>query len=90
MKNLTACFEEPAMISFRVFAEIKDDRQVVLDMPAQVPVGEAELVVTVEPRSGQAAKRRATSLADWAEGNAEDWGDQLSSEDVESFTGRSF
>lgn len=78
------------MISFRVFAEIKDDRQVVLDMPAQVPVGEAELVVTVEPRSGQAAKRRATSLADWAEGNAEDWGDQLSSEDVESFTGRRF
>ena len=78
------------MISFRVFAEIKDDRQVVLDMPAQVPVGAAELVVTVEPRSEQAAKRPATSLADWAERNAEDWGDRLNSEDVESFTGRRF
>jgi hypothetical protein len=76
------------MISFRVFADIKEDRQVVLDVPARVPVGEVELVVTVEPRSGPAVKRPATSLADWAEQNAEDWGDRLDSEDVETFTGR--
>ena len=78
------------MISFRVFAEITDDRQVVLNVPAQVPVGAAELVVTVEPQSGRPVKRPATSLADWAEQNAEDWGDQIRSEDVESFTGRRF
>ncbi|HEX3147763.1 MAG TPA: hypothetical protein VHR66_06740 [Gemmataceae bacterium] len=31
-----------------------------------------------------------TSLADWAEENAEDWGDRINSENVESFTGRRF
>jgi hypothetical protein len=34
-------------------------------------------------------KRPATSLADWAEQSAEEWGDQLRSENVEGFTGRS-
>jgi hypothetical protein len=29
-------------------------------------------------------------VADWAEQNADDWGDQLSSEDVEGFTGRRY
>jgi len=37
------------MISFRVVAEIKDDRQVILDIPAHVAIGEAELFVTVDP-----------------------------------------
>jgi len=76
------------MISFRIFAAITADRHVALDVPVQVPVGEAELLVTVIPRSEHAAKRPATSLADWAEEHAEDWGDRLSSEAVESFTGR--
>ena len=31
-----------------------------------------------------------TSLADWAEANAENWGEQLGSEDVEGFTGRRY
>ena len=78
------------MISFRVFADIKDDRQVVLDIPTDVPVGEVELIVSVDSHSGHPSKHPATSLADWAEQHAEDWGDDLSSEDVESFTGRRF
>jgi hypothetical protein len=47
--------------------------------------------VNVEPLNSEQEtrpKRPGTSLADWAEQNAEDWGDQLSSEDVEGFTGR--
>ena len=52
------------MISFRVFTEIKDDRQVMLALPAQVPAGEAEWGVTVEPRRGRATGRLATSPAD--------------------------
>ena len=37
-----------------------------------------------------AKKKPGTSLADWAEENAEDWGDRIRSDDVESFTGRRF
>ena len=36
----------------------------------------------------QATKPSRSSLADWAEQSAEHWGKQLSSEDVEGFTGR--
>ena len=78
------------MISFRISADIKDDRQIVLDIPPEVPIGKAELVVTVEPQAAGLSRRPATSLADWADQYAEDWGDQLSSEDVEGFTGRRF
>lgn len=37
-----------------------------------------------------AQKQPRTSLADWAEAKGEHWGSQLSSEDVEGFTGRRF
>jgi hypothetical protein len=77
------------MITFRITTEVKDDRRVVLTLPAEVPTGQAELVVTVEcPVSDNKPPR--TSLADWAEENAENWGSRLSSEDVEGFTGRRF
>ena len=49
--------------------------------------------VKVEPlitQQDEVPKRPGTSLADWAEENAEDWDDKLSSEDVENFTGRRF
>lgn len=49
--------------------------------------------VNVEPLvqlPDQTPKRPGTSLADWADQNAEDWGNRLSSEDVERFTGRRF
>lgn len=49
--------------------------------------------VNVEPLTRDdrpSAKRPGTSLADWAEQNAEDWRNQFSSADVESFTGRRF
>jgi hypothetical protein len=54
-----------------------------------VPVGEVELAVTVTPKP-VAPKPPRTSLADWAEANAEDWGDAIRSDDVEGFTGRRF
>lgn len=38
----------------------------------------------------QTKKKPRTSLADWAEQHSENWGDRVSSEDVESFTGRRF
>jgi hypothetical protein len=77
------------MITFRITADIKDDRRVVLTLPPEVPTGQAELVVTVE-RPASENKPPRTSLADWAEANAESWGNRLSSEDVEGFTGRRF
>ena len=75
------------MITLRLTADIKADRRVVLTLPAEVPTGQADLVITVEsPQVKQ--KQPRTSLAAWADGNAEDWGTNLSSEDVAGFTGR--
>ena len=37
------------MITFRTSLEIGDDRRVVLTLPPETPVGEAELLVTVAP-----------------------------------------
>ena len=77
------------MITFRITTDVKDDRRVVLTLPPEVPTGQAELVVSVNSPSPEKKPPR-TSLADWAEANAEHWGEQLSSEDVEGFTGRRF
>ncbi len=77
------------MITLRITADVKDDRRVVLTLPPEVPTGLAELVVTVDSPAPD-NKRPRTSLADWAEANAENWGTKLSSEDVEGFTGRRF
>ena len=49
--------------------------------------------VKVEPltlQPGVVPKLPGTSLAEWAEQNAEDWGTQMNSENVEAFTGRRF
>jgi hypothetical protein len=78
------------MITFRVSTDVPDDRQVILTLPSEVPTGKAELVVTVDSRRTDAVKSPRTSLADWAEAHAEHWGTQLSSAEVESFTGRRF
>jgi hypothetical protein len=77
------------MITFRITTDVKDDRRVVLTLPAEVPTGQAELVVTVDSPVPD-KKRPRTSLAEWAEKNAESWGNQLNSEDVDGFTGRRF
>jgi hypothetical protein len=78
------------MITIRTTADVSADRQVTLRLPPEVPIGKNDFVVTVTPRSEVQGKRPRSSLADWAERNAEAWGDQLNSEDVEGFTGRRF
>jgi hypothetical protein len=77
------------MITMQITVDVKDDRQVVLTLPLEVPTGQTELIVTVAPQSAQKKKPR-TSLAEWAEANAEHWGDKISSEAVEGFTGRRY
>jgi hypothetical protein len=75
------------MVTMRITADVPPDRRLVLTLPPEVPLGKAELVVTVgAPPTTR--RRPRTSLAEWAEANAEPWGDRLSSEDVEGFTGR--
>jgi hypothetical protein len=75
------------MITLRLTTDVTADRRVVLTLPPEVPTGQADLVITVESPSAKARQPR-TSLAAWADTNAENWGMQLSSEDVEGFTGR--
>ena len=77
------------MITLRITADVKDDRRVVLHLPPEVPTGQTQLVVTIDS-AVPPAKQPRTSLADWAQSNAEHWGAQLSSQDVEGFTGRRF
>jgi hypothetical protein len=54
------------MITFRITADIKDDRRVVLTLPPEVPTGQAELVVSVE-QLVSGAKLDDASSADWVE-----------------------
>lgn len=78
------------MITIRVSTDVKDDRQVVLTLPPEVPTGRTELTISIAPQEPESPKRPRSSLADWAEEHAEHWGERLQSTDVESFTGRRF
>jgi len=73
---------------FRVLADIKDDRRVILTLPPEVPTGKHELIVSIAPESEVVVRQPRSSLADWAEEHAEHWGNQLNATDVEGFTGR--
>lgn len=77
------------MITFRISAEVKDDRRIELILPEGVPTGKTDLVVSVLPQAGQPRQPR-TSLADWADQNAEHWAKHLDSIDAATFTGRRF
>ena len=37
------------MFTYRTFAEVPDDRQVILHLPPETPTGKVEVVVTVAP-----------------------------------------
>jgi hypothetical protein len=78
------------MITFRVSADVKDDRRVELTLPPETPTGKADLVVSVSPHASGRVRRPRTPLADWAEQHAEHWADELNSADVAGFTGRRF
>ena len=45
------------MATFRMTANVKDDRRVVLTLPLEVPTGMAELVVTAEPHQARQPPR---------------------------------
>ena len=83
-------FGEAKMITFRVLTDVREDREVVLRLPPEVPTGRNELVVSVTPRSTEPTKLPRSSLADWADEHAEHWGNRLRAVDVEGFTGRGF
>jgi hypothetical protein len=78
------------MITFRVSANVQDDHRIVLILPPEVPKGQAELVISVRSEAGKPDRRPRTSLADWADENAEHWGNRVDASDVERFTGRRF
>ena len=76
------------MITIRVSTDVKDDRRVVLTLPAEVPTGRTELIISIMPDQPESPKLPRSSLADWAEEHAEHWAQRLQSSDVEGFTGR--
>jgi hypothetical protein len=50
------------MITYRITADVKDDRRVVLTLPPEVPTGQADLVVTVNVHDGEREMARAAAL----------------------------
>ena len=76
------------MFSFQQEFDVPAERKLVIVLPPEAEVGERDAVaVTGQPK---AAKRPRTSLADLAEKHAVDLGPNVSSVDVEGFTGRGF
>jgi hypothetical protein len=58
------------MITVRMTTDVKDDRQVVLTLPPEVPVGRAQLVVTVEsPQSSDPRGVPASAIRGIAAGD---------------------
>jgi hypothetical protein len=45
------------MITLQVTVDVKDDRRVVLTLPPEVPVGPAEMVVTISQEAGRKSYR---------------------------------
>lgn len=76
------------MFSFLQEVNVPADRKIVIQLPPDAPVG-AKLAVKLQSQPSP-QKRPRTSLADWAEENAEDLGGDVSSTDVEGFTGRRY
>lgn len=76
------------MVTVRISTDITEERRIVIALPPDVPTGRADVVVVVEPENSDVRKPARRSLAHWAEANAEHWGKDLQSSDVESFTGR--
>lgn len=50
------------MITMRITADVPSDRRVTLSLPAEVPPGPAELVVTVESQNADRERERAEAL----------------------------
>lgn len=77
------------MLTFRVSTDVPADRRVVIHLPQEIPTGRVDLVVTCDAQPAEKRLAR-TSLLKWAEENAEDFGEQLDSSDVSTFTGRRY
>jgi hypothetical protein len=54
------------MITFRINADIRDDRRVVLVLPSEVPTGQAELTVMIE-QPVSVSRRDQVGAAEWVE-----------------------
>ena len=52
------------MTVLHLTADVKDDRQVVLTLPPDVPTGMADFIVTVKPQCTEYPQRRGLPAAD--------------------------
>jgi len=76
--------------TIRILTEVKENRQVTVTLPPEVPIGPAEVVMNISTPISASHKQNHTSLAEWADQFAGHFGDRIRSTDVESFTGRRF
>ena len=78
------------MSTIRFTTEIAEDGTIRPPKGVQLTPGKAEVTVVQRSETAEDSKIARSSLADWAEKHAEHWGNRISSEDVETFTGRNF
>ena len=78
------------MSTIRFLARIADDGTIHPPEGVRLAPGTAEVTVVQEVAAVETPKPPRTSLADWADQQAEHWGNRFSSADVELFTGRRF
>jgi hypothetical protein len=76
--------------TIRILTEVKENHQMTVTLPPEIPTGPAEVVVNISTPPGALPPNKRTSLIQWADEFAEHHGDQIRSTDVESFTGRRF
>jgi len=78
------------MSRIRFTTKIDDDRTIRLPEDVEIEPGNVEVTIVQPCRSADEGRTPRTSLADWAEQNAEHWGSRLSAVDVSTFTDRRF
>lgn len=76
------------MSTVRFTAEVLPDGTIQPPNGVHIPPGKVEITVESPVGSSEEPPQRR-SLADWADREAEHWGERLQSSDVSSFTGRS-
>ncbi len=72
----------------RFTADVLPDGSIRPPKEIQLTPGSVDVIVFQQVLNTDMEARERTSLADWAEENAEHWGDRLSAKDVNKFTGR--
>ena len=78
------------MMTLKISAEVTANHQLIVALPPEFAVGQKLDVEVTLRQSPNGEPYAQPGLLEWAEQNAEHWGDAIRSDDVEGFTGRRY